>query len=257
MKGELFLRAGVLGGKTALLESRAAFPLQIVRPRYLESSATLAVTILTPCGGLLDGDELSIEVVVDEGASLHLATQAATQLHAGVTAQTMSVEIAPGAAFSYLPHELVPHAGAKHHARSLVAMAPDSRLFWSELIAPGRSHHDEAFAYEQFRSDLDVHAGDQLLARERQVLRPPDMDVPFRLGGFSHFVTGYCFPALTADLPQSEGVLFGACALVGPGSCIRALGHRAFNLGELMCGLLSVWRATRGEAALSRLSFGR
>ncbi|HEY8693081.1 MAG TPA: urease accessory protein UreD [Chloroflexota bacterium] len=246
MKGELFLRAGVVRGRPALIESRAAFPLQIVRPRYWESSGTLAVTILTPCGGLLDGDELSIEVVVDEGASLHLAAQAATQVHSGVTAQTMSVQIGPGAAFSYVPHELVPHAGANHHSRSRVAMAPDSRLFWSELIAPGRLHRDESFAYEQLRSTLDVHSDRGLVARERQLLRPSEMDTQLRLGGYSHFATGYCFPALKSAPPQREGLSFGASALFGDGSYIRALGHRSFDLADLMQEFLCVWHRERG-----------
>ena len=103
MNGRLILRAGVQNGRTVLRESVATFPLQVLRPHAAHCGGGLSLVVLLS-GGLLDGDEASIDVVVEAGARLALRTQAATQVHAGRSRQILHATVGEHACLSYLPH---------------------------------------------------------------------------------------------------------------------------------------------------------
>jgi len=172
LNGQLSLRVGLDNGRTRLLEAHCQFPLQVLRPYHSAADDWLSLVVLTPSGGLLNGDELRAEIIVERGASLELRTQAATQLHAGRSCQTWSVSVEDRASLSYVPHALVPHASATHHTTLSAVMAGSARLLLTEIIAPGRVHRGELFAYDELRSNLDLWRDGTLLARERQILRP-------------------------------------------------------------------------------------
>lgn len=242
MNGSLSLRVELLGGESTLTRSECAFPLQVLRPRRLPCGG-LELVVLTPCGGLLDGDQLRAEVAVESGASLSLRTQAATQVHAGTSGQSWSIAVAEGASFSYLPHALVPHASAVHHVRMHVSMAADARLFLAETVSPGRTHRGELFAYEQFRSDLDVQCDGRLVARERQLLQPSSGLLPAQLGPYAYFGSAYVFGVPTPDPVSSNEVQLGTSPLASGGACIRALGRRACDVEAALAQLLLVWRS--------------
>ena len=72
MNGSLFLRAAVRGGRTVLLESQGTYPLQVLRPHTGIIHGGLSLVILLLSGGLLDGDSISMDVIVDPGARLAL-----------------------------------------------------------------------------------------------------------------------------------------------------------------------------------------
>ncbi len=207
-----------------------------------ELPTSLAVVMLLLSGGLLDGDCVALEVVVEPGARLALRTQAATQIHAGQSTQRLHATVADDGWFSYVPHTVVPHARADYHAAIDVDLAPSARALVADALSPGRLKFGERFAYHQVRLDLDAHCAGTLIARERAAIHP---DATLRCatwGNFSHVASAYVLgpgesPALVAD----ARVLVGATALAHGGWFVRALSDRAIALDDVLTGLADRW----------------
>jgi len=245
LNGSLFLRAGVREGRTVLLESRGAYPLQVLRPHVNRSGGGLSLILLLLSGGLLDGDCLSMEVVVERGARLALHTQAATQVHAGHSEQRVLATVAEDGWFSYAPRAVVPHAHADYHAMTHVSLAGGARTLVADSLSPGRVLFGECFQYRQVRLDLDVTRDNALLARERAVIRPDAALRCAQWGGFSHVLGAYMLGAGDAPhLTPGEGVRLGATELAGGGRFVRALADRASTLDDLLIDLSAQWWRT-------------
>jgi urease accessory protein len=272
VKGCLCVRAGVREGRTVLLESQGTYPLQAMRPHPGPGLAGLSLVVLHLSAGLLDGDELSIEVNVEPGARLALRTQAALQVHAGRSRQTLHATVADGGWFSYVPHALVPHADADHLANTVVRMEPGARVLVADALSPGRVEHGEYFAYTQVRLHLDVWRGSDLLARERALVRP---DPALRLAQFgraTHTAAAYAIgpgdaighgelspsepgprgetrigpgtPARELSLSEPEpcsAIQIGRTELARGGWYLRATAHRAVDLDDALARLSAQW----------------
>jgi urease accessory protein len=222
LNGLLQLRAGVRAdGRTFLRTCAAEFPVQVTRPRALEPDGRLELIVLLQSGGLLDGDALTVEVHLEPGARLALRTQAATQVHCGASSQLSHVRLEAGAAFSYLPHALVPHAGADFVSRTEIDMDPSARALCAETLSPGRVAFGEEFQYGRVRLQLDAWCGEMRVARERATLVPdPALRVP-QFGDWTHVATAYVLGNVGEPL---RGVPAGDGA---PGDAGNRLAHTA------------------------------
>jgi urease accessory protein len=243
LNGSLFLRAGVREGRTVLLESCGAYPLQVLRPHVEPLQRGLSLVILLLSGGLLDGDRLGMEVVVEPGARLALRTQAATQVHGGQSEQRLLADVARDGWFSYVPHAIVPHDAADYHAVTRISMAAGARALVADSLSPGRVQFGERFAYRQVRLDLDVWCDNALIARERVSISPDPALHCMKWGSFSHVAGVYQLgPGPPPDLSSGGGgAQVGATELAGGGWFVRALADRATVLDDLLGDLSARW----------------
>ncbi len=236
MNGRLILRAGVQNGRTVLRESVATFPLQVLRPHAAHCGGGLSLVVLLS-GGLLDGDEASIDVVVEAGARLALRTQAATQVHAGRSWQILHATVGEHAWLSYLPHAIVPHADADYHSQTVIEMGASARVLLAETLAPGRVRYGEQFAFTQVRLDLDIRREGALVARERALVRPESGVHAAQLGAATHTTGVYVLGPGEADQVIDEpcgDVLIGRTPLARGGWYVRAVSSRAAALDEVL-----------------------
>jgi urease accessory protein len=244
LNGRLFIRAGVRAGRTVLLDAVGTFPLQVLRPRAAPSPERGAAVVLLLAGGLLDGDDVSIDVIVESGARLALRTQAATQVHAGRSRQALHANVGEHAWLSYLPHALVPHADADFHSQTVIEMRATSRVLLAEALAPGRVRFGELFAFRRVRLDLDVRCEGELVARERGVVQPDQAMHAAQFGAATHTASIY---VLGASEPPLDGAcsdaLVGCTELARGGWYVRALANRAATLDDVLQRLHSRWSA--------------
>jgi urease accessory protein len=242
LNGSLFLRAGVRDGRTVLLDSRSTYPLQVLRPHAEPVRGGISLVLLLLSAGLLDGDCVSMEVVLEPGARLALRTQAATQVHAGRSQQHLRVAVGEGGVFSYVPHALVPHADAEYHALTAVHMAADARAFVAEALSPGRVQFGEQFAYREVRLDLDAHYTGALVARERATIRPAASLRCAQWAQFTHVASAYLLgPGDSPEPGAAPGIRVGVSELAHHGWFVRALAHRASHIDDLLTRLAADW----------------
>jgi urease accessory protein len=202
----------------------------------------LSLIVLLLSGGLLEGDEVAIDVVVEQGARLALRTQAATQVHAGRSRQTLRAAVGADAWFSYLPHAIVPHADADHHATTVVHLEPGARAFVAEALSPGRVQHGEEFLYTQVRLDLDVWCANALIARERALIQPDVLTRHAQFGTSTHSASAYLLGGREpVCVDPSDRTHLGMSPLARGGHYVRVLASRATDLESTLGRLHAEW----------------
>ena len=79
--------------------------------------------------------------------------------------QTIVVE--NGGRLDVCPDILIAHGGARYSQATRIEVHPAGELFFTEMLAPGRTASGEVFAYEQLDFSTDLIVGSQVAVREK------------------------------------------------------------------------------------------
>jgi urease accessory protein len=185
-KGSLSLDFGVRNSKTVLTRFRKEGPLAVQRLFYPEKVEDQMVTpahgyILHPPGGLVSGDELFIEIELQERSHALITTPAATKVYrakeSGIQRQRTSLKLSKGAALEYLPQETIVFSGARAEFDTTIELE-ESKLVYCSLVCLGRPEAGETFALGSYKETLCLSAGGQLLLKEHFSLVGEDEEMP-------------------------------------------------------------------------------
>lgn len=256
--------AATAGGQTRLQPLVQQPPLRVVRAFPLADGAVLT-HLHNISGGVLGGDQLTLRIEVETGASVQLTSTGATRVyrhrlgHADAC-QHNHFTIGPGALLEYLPDPLIPFAGARYRQQTQITLAEDSGLFYWEVLAPGREAHHERFAYDEVALHLDITAAGRPLVLERMQLQPAvtPLTSPARMGDYRYLGAFYIcrvgvpsaqwqalegeLMALAQQLTQPGTVLWGVSTMPAHGITVRAL---SMNNRLLTEGLLHFWQQAK------------
>src|SRR5215475_11243234 len=111
---------------SAVLRARPSGPLRLLCPRRPGRAAWVVAGNLG--GGLVDGDDLALDVTVDPGATCVVMTQASTKVYRGQTHQRTTVHVGAGAAAIVAPDPIVPFRGASFVQTTSIDLAADASL---------------------------------------------------------------------------------------------------------------------------------
>lgn len=255
--GELRLGIGLRNGRSVATRQYHQGALRIIRPHYLDESGQVSYVLVNPGGGYLGGDHYSIDVEVDDGASLLLTTQSATKVYRTPRApvqQDTTISLGPGAVLEYLPDQLIAYRESTYRQRNTVHMHHDATLVMAEVVTPGWSPDGSAFRFDEVRLRTDVYVDGRLEVLDHVLIRPGETqvgDMTF-LGRESHVasllvvdrrVTGDLVRRLGEILkPLDPGGRMGISLLGCPGFSLRA---QAGSTGELNCIINTVVSALR------------
>lgn len=239
-EGHLRLRAEQVGGRTRLSELECRAPLQLLRCHYLDAALPdmAYATIVSPSGGVLQGDRLQIAVRVDGGARLHLDTPSAMRLYRMPDAraeQQVELTVECDGYLEYLPDPAIPFAGADFAAHTRARVAEAATLILAEAVTAGRAARGEVHRFRRYESMVEIGRPDgPILARDTTTLDPADgLAAPGRLGGSA--ATGTLYVVRAGFIPQAlrdaataaavPGTQAGASALPGGlGAWLKVLG---------------------------------
>ncbi|HVX76854.1 MAG TPA: urease accessory protein UreD [Bradyrhizobium sp.] len=135
------------GGRTILRRQHVGYPMHVTRGFYLDTVRPdlLTLYIQSASGGLYAGDRLALEIAVEEGAALHVTTQAATVVHDArdqVSAQHVHLSVGAGAFCAVTSDPYVLFPGAKLCLETAAVVAEDAALIFADGFAvhdPGRT----------------------------------------------------------------------------------------------------------------------
>jgi urease accessory protein len=242
-EGHLRLRAERIGDRTRLTELECRGPLQLMRCHHLDAALPdmAQATIVSPSGGVLQGDRLQVAVRIGPGARLRLDTPSATRLYRmplGQAEQLISLTVEGDGYLEYLPEPTIPFAGSQFASRTTCQVADGAMLVLAEVVSAGRAARGEVHRFTEYRSVVEVsRPGGPVLARDATALDPATgLTLPGRLGAFaalgSLYVVCRGFEAqllrdAVAD-SAAEGVMAGASSLPGKrGAWMKVLGPDA------------------------------
>jgi urease accessory protein len=208
--------------------------------------AQLMVTM--PTGGLVQGDEVALEVLAHPGARVHLTSQSATRAYrcpGGPISQRIMLKAEGDALLEWWPDPLIPYAGASVEQR--IELVADARavLLVADCWLAGRIARGELHAYSSLRLDVRARRPDgKLLYRDSVRLSGVRADVA-TVGQLGDARAMGSFFLLGPDLaPELERPLAEALQAELPG---RAGVTRLPNEAGLLVRLLS-----RGSDELRR-----
>lgn len=206
MRASAAFTATAVGGATRLTTLRSSPPLSL-------RSTPEGLYLVGSGAGPIGGDELSIDAVVDAGASVVLRSAAASMVLPGPTGapSAMTVRATVAGSLSWRPEPTVLVAGCDHHASAYISVAEGGQLWWREEVVLGRHGEEPGSLLQRLHVDVD---GRPLLRSELPVgPRWPGSDGPAGLDGAG--AVGSLVIVRWRELPALEGSVEGArCAVV-------------------------------------------
>lgn len=146
-KAELKLGFIRRGKKTVLAHRSHYGPLTVQRPFYPEGELC-HVYLLHPPGGIVAGDQLSLDVQLDKGAEALITTPGAAKFYRSTgeqAVQNVSLNINEDAALEWLPQESIVFEGARLISNVRVDLVKNARFIGWEILALGRPAAGESF----------------------------------------------------------------------------------------------------------------
>ena len=125
-EGELRLTFAQREGRTILTENYSRPPLQVMRA-IEDRAGCLCVYMLSPTGGVVQGDRYAITINVGAGSHALVTTQAATKVYKmpyGCAEQMIRIEVQPGAVLEFVPDAAILFADADFSQQIEVRLHP-------------------------------------------------------------------------------------------------------------------------------------
>ncbi|HEY6728936.1 MAG TPA: urease accessory protein UreD [Polyangiaceae bacterium] len=186
--GRLELAFRASAGRTGLSRNEHRGPLVVQRPFYPEANGCCHVYLVHPPGGVVGGDQLELDVRVNEQAHALITTPAATKLYrssgpSATIAQRLVVE--RGATLEWLPQETIAFSGSIASLTTHVELARGASFVGMEVLCLGRPAAGERFERGRLRQRLEIWQGGQRLLIEQLRLTGggPELRQAWGLGG--------------------------------------------------------------------------
>ncbi len=144
-------------------------------------AAALEAVIVNTAGGVAGGDQLDLDFKVGPGARLIVGSVAAEKVYrseGAAASVNVRLDVAPGAALSWLPQELIFFNEARLRRRIDVELAGDASVLIGEAVIFGRSAMGEQVSAGQFFDRWRLRRDGRLLFADGLRL---DGDIAMRL----------------------------------------------------------------------------
>jgi urease accessory protein len=167
---ELELGFARRGDRTVIERRRHRGPLLVQRPFHPEPDGTCHVYVLHPPGGVVGGDELTLDAEAAAGASALLTTPAATKLYrtSGARASLrQTFRVASGASLEWLPQETIVFGGAQAVSTTRVHLDAGARYLGWEITCLGRPASGDDFVTGSFRQCTEILREGRLILLDR------------------------------------------------------------------------------------------
>ena len=139
--------------KTVLKEQYSKVPLYTQRVLYLEESlpSMAYLFIISPSGGILQGDRYRMDISLSKDALFHLTTQGATRIYRmdkNFATQVVNITVGEGCYFEFIPDQIIPYRDSRFYQKVLLNVHNNATMVYSELLVPGRVASGESFDYD-------------------------------------------------------------------------------------------------------------
>ena len=150
---KLTLESDSQRNKTIITEQLSRVPLYVQKAlHYDESIPSMAhLFILSPSGGVLQGDRYRTDIELKNGAMSHITTQGATRIYkmnSNYATQMINLNVGRDCYLEFLPEQLIPYKNSRYYQRATFNVDDSATLVYSETIVPGRVAMGELFDYD-------------------------------------------------------------------------------------------------------------
>ncbi|MFP2958655.1 urease accessory protein UreD [Myxococcus sp. 1LA] len=211
------------GPRTIVRTALAHSPLRLLTPRNHGHAAWAYTSSFG--GGLVDGDHVSLEVDVAQGATALVASQGANRVYRSPRGcrNDMTARVAEGGLLAFVPDPTACFTGARYAQTLDVRLAPGASLVLADVITSGRSASGERWAFAHYDSTLRVSVGGRALVDERWLLDPRQGALPERLGRFNALATVLLVGPALADAREALSAQLSALPVTSRAELVPAV----------------------------------
>ena len=140
-------------GKTIVQEQNSQAPLLTQRALYYETElpSMAYLQIVSPSGGILQGDRYRMDISLNDNALAHLTTQGATRLYrmdSNFATQLVNVTVGENCYLEFIPDQIIPYRNSRFYQKISLDVHDNASMIYSEIIVPGRIAMNESFEYD-------------------------------------------------------------------------------------------------------------
>ena len=264
-RARLELRFEARDRRTCLTHRAHRGPLLVQRAFYPERATDRAASSAQPChvylihppGGVVSGDDLSLDVEVGPDAHALLTTPAAGKFYRrrqqSVARLTQMLRVNDGL-LEWLPQENIYYPDCAADLTTIVRLHGDARVIGWEIACLGLPASHATLGEGRVRQCFELWLEDSPLWLERLTLDRACLQARWGLAGHVALGTLLAFPASEQHLERSRalarqwdvqgGELTLACTLVDKTLCCRGYAARADRLKQCF---IDLWSALRFE----------
>lgn len=255
-EAKLALEYRLRDGRTTLARREHCGPLVVQKPLYPEGDAVCHSIVVHPPGGIANGDELSLEVKLQQGAAALLTTPGAGKWYKSAGAEaglTQRFELAQGSVLEWLPQPAIVFDRARAAVKTELRLAQDALYIGWDIACLGRTAAGERFASGELRQRIELWQEDERLWCEYARLAGGDPMLASEAGLAGRTVCG----TMIAAGREVDKAVLGECRSVAPEEgertgvtllprvlLARYLGHSGEGAMRYFAALWSVLRPT-------------
>src|SRR5919204_5270422 len=140
-------------GKTSVKEQYSRVPLYAQRALYLEEALSnmAYMYIISPSGGILQGDRYRMDITLRKNAYAHITTQGATRIYRmekNYATQIVNFIVDDSCYFEFIPDQIIPYRDSRFYQKVNLSVHDNATMVYSEMIVPGRVASGESFEYD-------------------------------------------------------------------------------------------------------------
>ena len=261
--------------KTVAKEQYSKVPLYTQRALYLEESlpSMAYMFIMSPSGGILQGDRYRMDITLKNNAFFHLTTQGATRLYRmdkNYATQLVNITVGEGCYFEFIPDQIIPYRSSRFYQNVTFNAHDKSTMIYSEILVPGRVGSGESFEYDicYLKASAKNQNGD-LRFIDIALLEPKKRDIKDFgiLEGFDVIGTVYILTEekyirrlndqINSTIESLPKIYGGATILPNnSGVMVRLLGPFASDIRDIIYEIVRISRKAILNAEFSRIRKG-
>lgn len=262
--------------KTVIKNQYSKVPLFSQRALYLEESlpSMAYLYIISPSGGILQGDRYRIDINLSNKAYAHITTQGATRIYRmnlNYATQIVNINLDADCYLEYIPDQIIPYRDSRFYQRVNLNIHDEATLVYSEIIVPGRVARGESFEYDVcYMKTISKNQNDRFRFIDITVLEPKKTDVRVlgMLNGYDVLANIYVITKrnntsklnnmINSLLASSFKDVYGGSTILpyDSGVAIRLLGNTASELRNTIYAIINLVRSILLNAKFSGIRKG-
>ncbi len=210
----------LIASRSSVTRLSATSPLKLLVPRHHCEAAWIFSS--TYGGGLVEGDEVDLDININPGAAAMIGTQASTKIYSckggRASAQRLTANVGDDALLVLSPDPITCFADAIYEQTQRVELSAKASLLSIDWFTSGRAARGEMWAFRKYQSKLEIIVNGKLLVHEALLLDPHDGPIAamHRMGRY------HCMATVALVGPRVASLALEALTTVGE----TALGKR-------------------------------
>ena len=174
---QLELQNDVEKQKTIITHKKTQVPLYVQKALHydMDYPSMAHIFILSPSGGILQGDRYRMDVELKNNAISHLTTQGATRIYkmdSNYATHMVNINLKNNSYLEFIPEQIIPYKNSRFYQKTQLNIDDSSTVVYSETIVPGRIAMGEMFDFDVCYLKTDGTLNEKIQFRDSSLLIP-------------------------------------------------------------------------------------